>query len=813
MFSLKPTKKEMVLLILFFLLLLFCFLSFNILLPLLLIVLFKLIKKKTNDTFSLLDCCFLLLFLGEIIVSINSYYIPTSIPSLTTSVILFLLYLIYKRIFKTPKHQFLFRSIYFYFSSVLIASTCIIFVLHKQRVAHVGFYDLNNFKNLYNPFGVLNNIWATVMLLSIPINTLFLIDQKQKKHRIIVGIQLFVNCFCILASFSRGTYISLFLFYTISNIFLIKILPLKKQLLYNFLFLALLGSSTILIKESFVTTVSINKTNSQKRSISGRIDRWKNAKELIQDKFWLGWGANNFSFAENKSPYNAEDARISTRTNNSYLQLLIEKGIVEFFIYLLFILTFIFLIFKNLRNPLLPLKERLKLIIVFSGIVAFLFRELTFASFFESNAVRFLFFHLLFFLIPYDISLESKKRTPWLSKIPLFIIFVFSSYLIYKNGQEIFVKTQNSRFLKENNFVSTDLKLLPIEKALASSPNNTVLLHNKVAITAKKQIRIIISSKNPTFLSFTKQDSLHQLKKDLTHILKINPYDAIALHNLAWVYFANGEKLNSRKLIDKALKSRPYDSFFLISKFLFLLNTNQENELINCLSKAIRYSPNLISSAFFIEFSKTRPLLAQNAKKNAISSLRTELKTNPSTILKARFARLLLKEQPKEAEEILIEITKKLPNLNRPWLYLAYLNSKNNIDGTSSEELYQKALRLDESDYLPKLYYGKYCLEQGLKKQGIHFLKKGLQSYRHISLPSFRKNSYFASLTGLKSYPNNYIPNELLYYTNPDISISDIFESFINYYKNSNKTSLQNYYTTLSKKYENTLFQGEEHLR
>jgi hypothetical protein len=58
-------------------------------------------------------------------------------------------------------------------------------------------------------------------------------------------------------------------------------------------------------------------------------------------------------------------------------------------------------------------------------------------------------------------------------------------------------------------------------------------------------------------------------------------------------------------------------------------------------------------------------------------------------------------------------VTKKSPNFNRPWMHLAYLNSINPPDNITTEKLHQKSLQLNSNDYLPKIYYGNYYLQQG----------------------------------------------------------------------------------------------------
>lgn len=619
-------------------------------------------------------------------------------------------------------------------------------------------------------------------------------------------MNLFLICFCVLSSFSRGAYISLFAFIFIFNLLVWNQFSLKKILLYNAIIVFVIGIAAIPIKEDVLTTVSFNATESQQRSTSSRMSDWQNTKELINDKPILGWGQGNFVLAQDKVAFQKEDLVFCPRTQNTYINLLVGRGIFGFSCYFIFLGIIFLVLFRNFKSKAVSRDDKIKLSIIASGILAILLREFTYASVFEFNNVFFMFFCLLFFLIPYDITLLKINSTKLKYGIPLLFLIAIAT-LLYVNISKVLILEQNNNFLKsfyKNDFKSSKVS---INKALELAPNNITILKNRSLFLLKNTLEIEISEKNPYLLSITalNKDTLELASKDLKTILKLNPYDDENLHNLAWVYFALGHHKTAQDLLTRAIKLDPYNSTYHISQVLFDLKQNNNSELKNHLAKAFRYSPEVLESIFYKEFSKKYPRLAKESKAIAISGLQTEIKANNNTILKARLARLLLEENPKKAKQILVEVTTSLPNLSRPWMYLAYLDSQDTNDTLKVRKSFEKSLFLSPYDFLLNTYYGNYYMSKHNKKKGFQYFRASLLSYGGIKSSNYAKNYLFSNIPVLL---NSTIPNNLLYYTVPDPQALSIFKAFERYHQ-INGTKYKIFYSKKVKTYTEQLFKQE----
>src|SRR5690606_20456033 len=143
------------------LVILFGFWHLATLIPLVFIVLFKWYRnKEVKLNITLLDIAFLFLGAGEIITSFFSSYKQTgSNTSINIYVILFL-YLAYRNFFKSIQKKILFLTVLFFLSIIIALITMFSFGFHYHGLLKENITELNNFKNLYNPLGIWNNLWA-----------------------------------------------------------------------------------------------------------------------------------------------------------------------------------------------------------------------------------------------------------------------------------------------------------------------------------------------------------------------------------------------------------------------------------------------------------------------------------------------------------------------------------------------------------------------------------------------------------------------------------------------------------------------------
>ncbi|UNY98304.1 O-antigen ligase family protein [Zhouia spongiae] len=761
------------------------FWKIDLLLPIIFILLINGFKIKNFDfQFSILDIGFLCVLASEIISYIFSTYQFNSLPELTNFYVIFILYLMYKILFNNAKYYNLLISIIFSFGLVLLIITIVYFFNFKQKFNLQGFYELNDFKVFYQPFNNPNNIWVSLILVLIPFGTIFLNIQKDIRFKILGLLNFAFLVLCILASFSRGAYLSLIFFILIVNIFSFKLFSIKRLIKLNSFCLIIMVLMALPMFKSVLTTVSVNKTLSQKRSTEGRLDRWSsNLHNGLSDKPFFGWGQKNYVLAHSKNPFLKEDLKFSTLSNNTYLQTFLEKGLVGIIAYMILLTSIIIITFKRLRANCLDRLKKTHLILIFSGLMAFFVRELTFSSFLNNNSVYFLAFHLVFLLIPYDVNLKKIKLTK--RSINGIIILLLCGNLVFSYGslQRVFINKNNNESINSFNKNNKLGSLNSINQALKFSPENITLNKHRALILAKNSFEIEISSETNGFISFIKsnKDTLNILKENLDNIIGISPFDDEIYHNKAWVHFALNEKDSAKLFFDKAIKLNPYNSTYYLSKLLYNLKNDDLRNLKDYLCKVIRYSPEILESFFYAEFSKKYPTLVFEARREAVRGLRETITKENNIILKARLARLILDENPKEALILLNEVIEKIPNLNRPWLYRGLIYFKKG-DTLQAYNNYKKSLFINSKDYLGRKYLSEYFHSMNNEKKYILNLDFAMYGFKNITSDNVIKN---ADLSSLRPIHNSYIPFKLLEYKKPFIDIVNSSRIVEEYYLNN----------------------------
>jgi O-antigen ligase len=129
----------------------------------------------------------------------------------------------------------------------------------------------------------------------------------------------------------------------------------------------------------------MTKTVSQRRSIDSRLSKWNETIRIFRDHPVFGTGSGTYGLMSYR--YNlADKSRLSPLTTNTFLQLLMEKGVVGFVAYM-------GAIGAICMNALKLVRERsISAIIFLSAMVALLVREMTFSSMLEQHIVLSLFF-------------------------------------------------------------------------------------------------------------------------------------------------------------------------------------------------------------------------------------------------------------------------------------------------------------------------------------------------------------------------------------------------------------------------------------
>lgn len=328
------------------------------------------------------DYCFMAICAIEIISCFNSIYKPNSEGTVLKMLIMTILYF-FIRTFVTHRIQMRYLcDVITCFAAFLSVTTLMFFVFHAQKYSELG--SLEQYKGFYRPFGMFSNDWATVLLCLLPFSTIGMLNADGKK-RLWFAAANCLNITCILVSFSRGAYISLALFIIASVAFSAMWSAFRRTTLLLGTVTALAFALTLPVADSVLTTIRMNKTVSQQKSVEGRLTKYTEALELFKKQPLLGVGGGNYTLAVERYCNAGQNDIFSPRCTNTYLQLLAERGIVGLCVYAALFAAVLLIAFRRARRGCAEAG------ILLSAILALMFREVTFSSFFEVDSIPLLF--------------------------------------------------------------------------------------------------------------------------------------------------------------------------------------------------------------------------------------------------------------------------------------------------------------------------------------------------------------------------------------------------------------------------------------
>ncbi|MBP5366158.1 MAG: O-antigen ligase family protein [Bacteroidales bacterium] len=342
-------------------------------------------RQKTNSigktTFTIPDICFIAVCITEIICYFGSIYKPNSELSTLKILVVGLLYFFVKKyITQQEQTHYLYKYIA-YISGVLALSTLLFFFIHKQNYEGMG--NLEQYKGFYRPWGMLSNDWATVLLCFMPFPIIsYTITKSRLKYLFAVFSCLLT--ICIIVSFSRGAYISLVAFITVSFVSAFLAGDRKFRRVITKLCVVISVSSivvTLPFSDAITTTFKMNTTVSQKKSVEGRLAKYNEAISVFKSHPICGVGGGNYTLAIEQSGNEKQGDDFSPRCTNSYLQLLVEKGIIGSCAYLVLTISILKCSYRRIREG-----DKNSAIFL-SGVLAILLREITFSSLFEVDAI------------------------------------------------------------------------------------------------------------------------------------------------------------------------------------------------------------------------------------------------------------------------------------------------------------------------------------------------------------------------------------------------------------------------------------------
>ena len=612
-----------------------------------------------------------LLLLYEIANFFYSAYQPNSILFLRSFLTILACVTCLYKLFSNKKYQTYFVVVISILAGLLAFFNLPIFFFRYYEAGIYGFDDFSQFRFLYYPLSFLSNEWVTILLclLPFPIIGLFLFWNKTLiRYGFLLTIGLIM--FNIFISFSRAGILSFLLFVLLLNTFFYfcHILPIKKLLLSNAILILFLILFTFCFSESIRS--SLHQTNSHQRSTEGRLKQWEEVLTLTHKYPVWGIGSKNYALVGRQSQQIDLENSFSGRLNNTYIQLVLEKGWIGALLWLSVIGILVFRLFQLMKNE-KNLQEKAINCILLSAVLAILFREIFFSSLLYNSGILFLFFTLLIFNYKDDKPIKIWR--------PVVITFI-----------AIFVLGATYFYLKK--------------------PDNALLYATKG-------------------LEYERSDAIEESIRQYQEACRLSPYDALFQHNLGRLYWINHQQDSAIMYLSQAVKTDPNDAIYRISKGL-IIESKKPEQAFEEYKQAILLSPDIVDSHFFRDLKERNPAQTEKILQNAYEELLQIQSVQYSSIIEAKTGKILLALGDTDAAfKALTHVTQIHPNLSRPWYYLGFIEQeKGNFDTMQAH--YKTSLFLAPVDYLPLYALAAYYENRGDQQRTDSYNKSAEKAWK-----------------------------------------------------------------------------------
>jgi O-antigen ligase len=344
---------------------------------------------------------FMILLLGIINVCFSHYSPNTVEATLSISVILIINVFVSKYLKSKTYFHWLFQIINIV-SFVFSITTLLCYAFHHYSMMEVGFIDLTNFKHYYRPWGCPSNEWTTFMFLFLPYS-LYMYFQSGR-WRVLNVLNMILITLCIIVSYSRGLYIAYWVLLVTFGLGLIINKDKDNLVKYGKLLMVVMPVLLLFIipiRSNVMTTLAMNKTESQQRSVEARIERWQLEKEIVSQNVCFGVGMGNYVFVSQKVQKQYE-TMFSVASNNTYLRLLYEQGVIGLLGYLSLSLLYLVYLYKR--------RKELLSVVFLSVFVSMLVREFVYDTIFNVNYVMAMFALLIILSCHYPLKNNLDEK-------------------------------------------------------------------------------------------------------------------------------------------------------------------------------------------------------------------------------------------------------------------------------------------------------------------------------------------------------------------------------------------------------------------
>lgn len=358
-------------------------------------------------------------------------------------------------------------------------------------------------------------------------------------------------------------------------------------------------------------------------------------------------------------------------------------------------------------------------------------------------------------------AIHPRNVSPYLPAL-LALLLLAGAHLKYLQLQ----RAENSfySFTQQVGRGELDGARASIKAALASRPDNAHYLSN-AALLHERMLR-----RGFDFAGFAKPALTAEERQHVEaairlyrRVLELNPYDDHACHNLGWLYWLAQRREEALGYLSRASALEGDFPLYRISLGLVREYGGEQAEADEEYAQALRSSPSVADSPFFLELRERAPERAERLLTGAISYFEEQARRGAGAAAKAKLGRLYLDRQPERATRLLEEAVADSPSLSRPWANLGYLYELRG-DEARAERSYRKALFIDQ-DVQTISRLGSLYERQQRTQEAINQYRWAVNTWRNQStVHASRVRRIYHSRFTLR---DDIIPRGLSVYTSP----------------------------------------------
>jgi tetratricopeptide (TPR) repeat protein len=249
------------------------------------------------------------------------------------------------------------------------------------------------------------------------------------------------------------------------------------------------------------------------------------------------------------------------------------------------------------------------------------------------------------------------------------------------------------------------------------------------------------------------------------HALQLDPRDAVAYHNLAWLEHLLGDDNEAVKHWEKATTLDPDNGVFHLSYGMVLDEIGKQEAAREQYESAILLSPSVLESPFFVRYRARSPQSADAIMADCVAETENKLRRSNDPILEARLGKLYQYSGDRtRSTGLLLRASEKLPNLPLVWQNLGE-NYEASGDLAEALDCYKKANVIDAALAGPYLRMAEIYLQEGQKNSAATNFQKAAETWGRVNPITAAHNNRLYS--GPRQLIDDLLPTTLVWYVSP----------------------------------------------